>query len=172
MDCGIVAVMSTTLDRIDHDLLAALGRDGRASYQELGRTIGLSPTATADRVRRLVKTGVIRGFRAVVAAEELGRTVEAAIDVRLESGADRTVFAEALRAMPAVVEAVHVTGHYDYMLRVFCTGTAELDAILTELKEHAGVVDSQTRLLLHRISDLGGPGASLESSPPALYGAS
>lgn len=169
MDSGTLAVMSTKLDQLDQALLDALCVDGRASYQELGRTIGLSPTATADRVRRLRKTGVIRGFRAVLDADQLGRTVEAAIDVRLVSGADRTVFADVLRSMPAVVEAVHVTGHFDYLLRVFCTGTAELDHILTELKERGGVVDSQTRLLLHRISDLGGPGASLESSPPSLY---
>lgn len=163
-----VTVMSTALDAIDRSLIAALVADGRASYQQLGRTIGLSPTATADRVRRLVKGGVIKGFRAVVAAEPLGRTVEATIDVRLESGADRQAFAAVLRAMPAVAEAIHVTGLYDYQLRVFCTGTAELDGILTELKERGGVVDSQTRLLLHRISGLGSD-RLLESSPPTPY---
>lgn len=164
-----LAVMSTVLDPIDQRLVEELIRDGRATFQDLGRTIGLSPTATAERVRRLQKSGVIRGFRAVLDAEHLGRTVEAAIDVRLEPGADRSRFAEALRAQPAVVEAVHVTGHHDYMLRVFCTGTAELDAILNDLKEHAGVVESQTRLLLHRIKDLGGTRSALEGSPPALY---
>ncbi len=161
--------MSTVLDELDRDLLAALVADGRATYQELGRTIGLSATATADRVRRLRATGVIKGFRAVIAAEPLGRTVEAAIDVRLEPGADRNRFAEVLRSMPAVVEAVHVTGAYDYLLRVFCTGTAELDSILTELKERGGVVDSQTRLLLHRISGLGTDVGALEAAPPTPY---
>ena len=146
--------MSESLDALDHDLVAALCADGRASYQELGRTIGLSPTATADRVRRLQRIGVITGYRAVLDAARLGRTVEAAIDVRLELGADRGVFADALRAMPAVVEAIHVTGHYDYQLRVHCTGTAELDAILGTLKETAGVVETQTKLLLHRIPGL------------------
>ena len=161
--------MSTPLDAIDSALVDALVRDGRASYQELGRTVGLSATATADRVRRLRKNGVITGFRAVLDAGEMGRTVEAAIDVRLESGADRNVFGDALRSMPGVVEAVHVTGQYDYLLRVFCSGTAELDEILTQLKERAGVVDSQTRLLLHRIAGLDDRGRSLESSPPAKY---
>jgi Lrp/AsnC family leucine-responsive transcriptional regulator len=161
--------MSTVLDELDRDLLARLAVDGRATYQELGRAIGLSATATADRVRRLVKGGVIKGFRAVVAAEPLGRTVEATIDVRLESGADRQTFAEVLRSMPAVVEAVHVTGAFDYQLRVFCTGTAELDQILTGLKERGGVVDSQTRLLLHRISGLGTDLGALEAAPPTPY---
>jgi Lrp/AsnC family leucine-responsive transcriptional regulator len=156
--------MSEALDAIDADLIAALCRDGRATYQELGRAIGLSPTATADRVRRLVRSGVITGFRAVLDAERMGRTVEAAIDVRLELGADRARFTEALQAMPAVVEAVHVTGHWDYELRVFCTGTAELDTILGTLKADAGVIETQTRLLLHRLPGLDPLGLSLRSS--------
>jgi Lrp/AsnC family leucine-responsive transcriptional regulator len=119
-------------------------------------------------VRRLRSTGVVRGFRAVVDAQRMGRTVEAMIDVRLANGADRGVFSDVLRALPAVVEAVHVTGHYDYALRVFCEGTAELDGILSTLKLQAGVVESQTRLLLHRISGLDPRGLSLESSAPPL----
>lgn len=164
-----MAVMSDALDAIDVALVDALSVDGRATYRDLGKTVGLSPTATADRVRRLRDRGVIKGFRAVVDAERLGRTVEAAVDVRLEPGADRPTFAAVLRDLPAVVEAVHVTGQYDYMLRLFCTGTAELDGTLTALKERGGVVDSQTRLLLHRIPDLDQRGRSLESSAPEMY---
>lgn len=78
------------------------------------------------------------------------------------------VFSDVLRSLPAVVETVHVTGHHDYALRVFCAGTAELDGILSTLKPRAGVAESQTRLLLHRISGLDHRGLSLESSAPTL----
>ncbi|MCU1371231.1 MAG: AsnC family transcriptional regulator [Ilumatobacteraceae bacterium] len=162
--------MSTTLDAIDQALVEALCIDGRASYQELGRTIGLSPTATADRVRRLVRTGIIRGFRAVVDAEHIGRTVEAAIDVRLELGTDRDEFVSVLRAHPAVIEAVHVTGHFDYQLRVFCSGTAELDAVLGSLKSNGIVVETATRVMLHRIPGLDPLGLSLDTGPDAIAG--
>jgi len=162
--------MSTTLDAIDQALVEALCAEGRASYQELGKTIGLSPTATADRVRRLVRTGVIRGFRAVVDAEHIGRTVEAAIDVRLEIGTDRDEFVAVLRAHPAVVEAVHVTGHFDYQLRVFCSGTSELDAVLGSLKSNGIVVETATRVLLHRIPGLDPLGLSLDAGAAAAAG--
>lgn len=156
--------MSDALDAIDVAIIDVLSVDGRATFRDLGQTVGLSATATADRVRRLRASGVITGFRAVVDAERLGRTVEATVDVRLEPGADRATFAAVLRSLPSVVEAVHVTGQYDYVLRLFCRGTAELDGVLTALKERGGVVDSQTRLLLHRIPDLDQLGRSLESS--------
>ena len=155
----------TTLDAIDQTLVRALCADGRASYQELGKTIGLSPTATADRVRRLVRTGVIRGFRAIVDAEHIGRSVEAAIDVRLELGTDREDFVAVLRAHPVVVEAVHVTGHFDYQLRVLCSGTAELDAVLGSLKSSGIVVETATRLMLHRIPGLDPLGLGLDPGP-------
>ena len=164
--------MSTTLDAIDRALVEALSADGRASYQDLGRTIGLSPTATADRVRRLVRTGVIRGFRAVVDAEQIGRTVEAAVDVRLEIGTDRDDFAALLHQHPAVVEAVHVTGHFDYQLRVLCGGTAELDALLGSLKSDGCVVETATRLFLHRIPGLDPLGLGLGAGSEAAAGRS
>jgi Lrp/AsnC family leucine-responsive transcriptional regulator len=154
------------LDPLDSAIVRELVADGRASYQELGRRIGLSATATADRVRRLQRDGVIVGFRALVDPEQLGRNVEATIDIRLEPGADRTRLAEVLRAHPAVIEAIHVTGTYDYVLRVFCTGTAELDALLGVMKRDGGVVESQTRLLLHRIDGLSDIGASYATQPP------
>lgn len=154
---------SDRLDQLDTAIVEALSTDGRATYQELGRRIGLSATATADRVRRLHRAGVITGYRAVIDPDRLGRTVEATIDVRLLNGFDRDVFSAVLRRQPAIVEAVHVTGHYDYALRVFCTGTTELDNLLGVLKQDAGVTESQTRLLLHRIPGLDQIGASLES---------
>src|SRR3954465_14095056 len=109
------------LDAIDRAVVGGLCRHGGASYQEPARQIGLSPTATADRVRRLVRTGVIRGFRAVVDAEQGGRPGGAPIAGRLRLGAERDEFVAALRAEPSIVEAVHVTGHFDYQLRVFCS---------------------------------------------------
>jgi len=154
------------LDPIDTAIVRELTADGRASYQELGRRIGLSATATADRVRRLQRHGVIVGFRALVDPERLGRNVEATIDIRLEPGADRARLAEVLRQHPAVIEAIHVTGVYDYVLRVFCTGTAELDALLGTMKREGGVIDSQTRLLLHRIEGLTDIGSSFATQPP------
>ena len=118
---------------------------------------------------RLQATGVITGYRAIVDPDLLGRNVEAAIDVRLANGADRDVFADVLRRHPAFIEAVHVTGHFDYTLRVFCVGTTELDHLLAILKQEAGVVESQTRLLLHRIPGLNPLGASYGTTTSAGY---
>lgn len=143
------------VDAIDRSILEVLAGEGRMSFQDLGRRVGMSPTATADRVRRLERDGVIRGYRAVIDPEPFGLSLEASIDVRLASNADRERFAQALRDHGTVLEAVHVTGDYDYVVRVRCTGSRHLDDLLHVLKNEGGVADTRTRLLLHRIDGLG-----------------
>jgi len=153
------------LDDLDHQLLAELLHDGRASYQELARRVGLSPTAVADRVRRLVTNQVIVGFHAEIDPAMLGRNVEAIIDARLATPEVRPAFAQVIAGHPAVLDATHVTGTYDYLIRVVCTGTAELDQLLDVLKAEGGVVESQTRLLLHRLP---GGGIGQPQPPPTV----
>src|SRR5579863_8329706 len=63
------------MDQINWRILASLQQDARLSMAELGRQIGLSPPATAERVRRLEDAGVIEGYRAVVNPKALGRNV-------------------------------------------------------------------------------------------------
>lgn len=146
------------MDDIDRKILAELVADGRISFQDLGRRVGLSPTATSDRVRKLQRDGIITGYRAVLDPVRFGRTVEASIDVRLEPNCDRERFGRVLREHGTVFEATHVTGAYDYVLWVRCTGSEQLDDLLSVLKTEAGVVETQTRLLLHRVPGLGDQG--------------
>jgi hypothetical protein len=65
---------SGLLDEIDRNLLSALQEDARLSYAELGRRVGLSPAATAERLRRLEEAGIITGYRAklIVSARSAG----------------------------------------------------------------------------------------------------
>ena len=60
---------SALLDDIGRELLSALQEDARLSYAELGRRIGLSPAATAERLRRLEEAGIITGYRAEIDRE-------------------------------------------------------------------------------------------------------
>src|SRR6476619_4535668 len=76
-------VETTALDRIDFQILNVLAGNGRESFSDLGKAVGLSPHGAADRVRRLQRTGVITGFTATVALENVGRALDAFIDVRL-----------------------------------------------------------------------------------------
>ena len=71
------------LDAIDRRILAALQQQGRATYDELAKGLGLSASATLRRVKRLEESGVIVGYVALVAPERVGLGLTAYINVRL-----------------------------------------------------------------------------------------
>ena len=69
------------LDRRDLDILGMLQRDGRATYAEIAKHVGLSPSSVHQRVRKLEQSGIIRGYRAVLNLEEVGLFVTALVSI-------------------------------------------------------------------------------------------
>ncbi|WP_083441424.1 Lrp/AsnC family transcriptional regulator [Nitriliruptor alkaliphilus] len=138
------------LDLIDRRIVDALLRDARLTWQALADEIGLSPSATTDRVRRLEARGVLAGYGARVPAAVIGRPLEAWVAVVLAEPADGSDFEAAIRGEPAIVEAVHLTGSADYEVRALCADTAEVDALVRRLKSEHGAARTETRIVLDR----------------------
>jgi Lrp/AsnC family leucine-responsive transcriptional regulator len=146
-----MAADSAALDPTDREILGHLGSAGRISWQELGRRINLSANATAERVKRLERLGVITGYRAVCDFVALGRPIEAFIAVKMHPGDDREDFEKVVSTDPAILDAVHLTGPHDYIVHARCRTTEELDDLLMGLKASAGVADTETRIVLRRL---------------------
>lgn len=138
------------VDRINEQIISILRVDGRASFSAIGRQVGLSTNAVAVRVRRLENSGVIVGYRAVLGSDvpESTTGLEAFIDVRLHPDRDSEEFLAWAVGVHQIIDAVHVTGPYDYLLRVRARDTAALDRLLRLLKKDAGAAQTQTRLAL------------------------
>jgi Lrp/AsnC family leucine-responsive transcriptional regulator len=139
------------VDAIDREILGQLSRNARISYRDLGASVGLSPNAAADRVRRLVETRVIRAFTIDADPGADGSRLTVLIDVRLGPEATAERFETAVARLPAVAEAVHVTGNFDYHLRASVPDAAQLDALIRQLKRDAGVAESSTRVVLRSV---------------------
>jgi len=143
---------STVLDVIDRAILGLLRSRGRLSFRELGDEIGLGATATADRVRRLERLGVITGYRAEVDPAALGVGLTSIVELKLRSDTDEEAFEEMLATTPEVTRAAHVTGAYDYVLTLACPDVATLDRILRGWKRDRLVLESSTRIVLTEIT--------------------
>jgi Lrp/AsnC family leucine-responsive transcriptional regulator len=117
-----------TVDRTDWQLLAALQQDGRASYAELARVVAMSPSAVAERVRRLEETGVIAGYRATVDPAAVGLDVMAFVRLRYPTGNYRP-FHALLDSTPEIVEAHHVTGEDCFVLKVVARSMRHLEEV-------------------------------------------
>jgi Lrp/AsnC family leucine-responsive transcriptional regulator len=139
------------MDKIDSAIIRLLQRDGRLSYRELGEAVQLSANAVGERVKRLRTSGVIRHIRADVNPAALGRTLEAHIDIKLQSGTSAASFEKAIRGLPQVVSASLVTGSFDYMVRVACLDRDDLVRFTETLRETAGVQETYSRVILREV---------------------
>ena len=136
------------MDHVDSEILSSLRENGRISWRDLGASVGLSANAAADRVRRLREAGVITGFAALVDPAAGGRRLEALIGVSLAPGTDSDRFAIEAERLAPVTEVLHLAGAPDYLLRVSCHDTAELDVLLRTLRLKLGASDTETKIVL------------------------
>lgn len=139
------------LDEIDRKILGLVHTDGRISITRLAAQVRLSTSATSERLRRLETSGAIVGYRAEIAQEVLGRPVDAVVGVRAQPGIDRADIEAWIGRQRSIVEAVHLTGPHDYMLRVRCSTTAELDDVLMSMKTGGGVAETETKIVLRAL---------------------
>jgi len=120
------------LDRTGHQILYALQENARISFSELGRLVGLTPPAAAERVRRMEEAGLIAGYHARIPAEKLGLPIQAFI--RLRTPAEKyTRVVAVVRELPEILECHHVTGEEAFVLRVTAASPAHLERIIAKL---------------------------------------
>jgi Lrp/AsnC family transcriptional regulator, leucine-responsive regulatory protein len=116
-------------DAVGWSILSALQENARMSFAELGRRVGLTAPAAAERVRQMEAAGIIRGYRADVGLERLGLAVSAMI--RISAPEEKCPALKAcVKTLPEVVECHHVTGGDAYVLRVSATSVGHLEAVI------------------------------------------
>lgn len=124
--------MSQKPDLIDRKILKALQADGRMSITDLSHAVGLSKTPCAERVKRLEKSGLIRGYRAELSAEDLGLPYVTFVQVTLERTTTDVLdkFNAAARRIPEVESCHMIAGGFDYLLKVRTSDMAHYRKVL------------------------------------------
>ena len=139
------------LDEIDQQILAALRNDERASFAEIGATVGLSAPAVKRRVDRLRASGVITGFAAVVDPSALGWTTEAYVEVYCQGKTTPAVIAAAVSRHPEVVDACTVSGEADALVHVMAADMRHFEEVLERIGAEKFVVRTKSVLVLSRL---------------------
>lgn len=142
------------LDRIDRQILRRLQQDGRLPFAQLARDIHLSVTACKERVRRLERSGLIRGYHAGLDAAKLGLALLAFIEVHL----DRTTpdvferFKLAMQSSEEVLECHMVAGGFDYLVKVRVRDMNAYRRFLGErLAQIRGVMQTHTYVVMEEV---------------------
>jgi Lrp/AsnC family transcriptional regulator, leucine-responsive regulatory protein len=119
------------LDGVDRRVLEELQADARISTAELGRRVGLSAPAVAERVRRLEDAGVITGYRVEVDPRALGYALSAIVRIRPAAQQLRKV-AELAQSTPEVVECHRITGEDCFLMRMHLRDVEHLEQVIDQ----------------------------------------
>ena len=112
--------MPFELDKIDRHILDLLQQNARVTNAHIASTVGLSPAATLERVRKLEQQQIVRGYHAKLDPNSLSLHTCLLIQVKLHQPTQKNVtkFIKALKALPEVVECYQVVGEVDFVIKV------------------------------------------------------
>ena len=142
------------LDEKDLALLESLQADARITNTELARRVDLSPPGLQRRIRKLEESGVIEQYVTLVNREAVGFDMLCFVQVTLQRHEPAAVrgFKEVVQAMPEVLECFHITGEYDYLLKIVVRNRKHLEHfLLEELTPVPGMDKIRTSLVLREI---------------------
>ena len=128
------SAQSVELDDFDRKILAILRKDGRITFTDLARQVGLSKTPCQQRVRRLVENGVISGFAAIVDPAKVGLDHVAFAEVRLSDTREAALreFNAAVRRIAEIEECHMIASSFDYLLKVRTSDMRRYRTVLGE----------------------------------------
>ena len=135
------------MEEINATIISLLATDGRMSFTELARRTGLSVSAAQQRVRRLEQRGVIRGYSAVISADEIGLPLTAFVSIKAFDPAAPDDAPERLAHLHAIEACHSVAGDASYILKVRVGSPSDLEDLLQEIRAAANVSTHTTIVL-------------------------
>lgn len=146
--------MSIELDEMDCVVLHHLQQDARITNTELARRVNLSPAGLQKRLRKLEDAGIVERYVTIVNREALGFDMLCFVQVTLQRHEPQAVdgFKRQVQTMPEVLECHHITGEYDYLLKVIVRNRKHLEQFILEtLTPVPGMDKIRTSLVLSEI---------------------
>jgi Lrp/AsnC family transcriptional regulator, leucine-responsive regulatory protein len=137
------------IDEIDRKLLDLLQRDARLSNAEMAEAVGLTVSSVHERVKKLERKGVIKGYVAVLDPEKLGKPLLAFLRLAVSSHESAQVSIRTLcESEPDILECHNVAGEDCFILKVRAEGPKQLERLLSAIRNSADAGRSITNIVL------------------------
>ncbi len=147
------------MDKLDHRILQAIQDNARISNVDLARELGVAPSTMLERMRKLEKNGVLKGFRAILDPESLGYTIQAFVSVTLDRHDHKLIesFERDVQTIAHVRSCYHLTGRFDYLLAVVARDLTHLGKLVKErIASIPGIGTAETFLVLSNVKEENG----------------
>jgi len=137
------------MDETDKKIAALLQEDCFLPQAEIAREVGRVTSSVNERMRKLKAQGVVRAYRAELDPERAGFPILAFVNVLIDDAKNAAAFPKAAVKVGEVLECHHVTGDWNFLLKVRARSTSNLEAILTgRIKKLRGVTRTNTAIVL------------------------
>ena len=141
------------IDEIDRKIIELLQEDGRLSNAALAEKVGLTTSTVYERVRKLERKGIIKGYVAVIDAERLGKPIIAFIRLSVSGLTENYVDSknkvrEIALVEPDVLECHGISGEDCYILKVRATSPNDLERLIERIRSRASIARSTTSIVL------------------------
>ncbi len=141
------------IDETDRRILTILQESGRVSNADIARKIGMAPSAVLERVRKLERKGVLKGYEAIVDPKAVGQSLTAFIFVHVNEGVGVTGTGARLAKVPGVIEVHYCAGKDSYLIKVRCEDTDGLARMLGKIGRIESVRDTNSTIVLNTIKE-------------------
>jgi Lrp/AsnC family leucine-responsive transcriptional regulator len=142
------------IDEMDRRILSLLQQDARLPNAEIARRVGMAPSATLERLRKLEERGVITGYEVRLDPRKLGLGLTAFIFVRSQGKAAEIETGERLTQHPNVLEVHHIAGEDCFLVKVRATDTEDLGRLLrADFSSMPNVVSTRTTIVLGTLKE-------------------
>lgn len=138
----------TQLDAVDRQIIEILRRDGRTAINEIARAVSLSPAPVSRRIERLERTGVIRGYTAIIDDQRSG-SLEAFTEIRLTGPTETGELSEIVKGLPEIDEFYTIAGDPDALVRIRVDDVDHLQRVVNKMRRTGKVTATKTLIVLH-----------------------
>lgn len=145
----VICSKNDMIDSINSKILHILQTDSRRSYSEIGNIVGLSITAVKERIVKLSERGVLSGYSALVNPKVAGFGILAFVFVSIDKSEQCRQFEQTVKKCADIQECHHVTGVFNYLLKVRARSVEDLERVLEEEIKRPGITArTETTLVL------------------------
>ena len=138
------------LDSTDAKILESLQQDARISLSDLSKTVNLSLSAVSERLRKLESSGIIEQYTCIIKPQAMSKELSVLMLISLENTTGSPI--QELNAFventDEILECHHITGEYDYALKIATKNTETLEQMMGAIKSISGVRHCQTNVIL------------------------
>jgi len=139
------------IDSLNWQILESLQKNARQSFAEIGRNIGLTSPAVAERVKKMEDSGVIKGYKAQVSYHKTGHQLKAVITLRAFMGRLKP-FLEKVKEFKEVINCYRITGNENIIMEVVLYDQSHLEEFIDKLITYG---ETKTHIILSNVIDQG-----------------